>query len=288
MAKYTTTKRIMEFLNLYTEIPKYAPETVTGSTNGVRAGWSLANPKVIRGTDTVWFGGSQYVGDGSQYSIDWDSGSLRFVSPPPAGSTILASYWYSDIPDSVIQRNIERAENEIERRTNRIYNTGSITEYFDGIGSDSSNIFTYQSRTFMQEIDAYITDDQSYYQNTYIRTKRFPIISVGSLIINDVGISASHYKIYNEPGLIILTKDSGVTAKKGLKNVEIRYTYGYTSIPAIVEELTTKIAGIYTIENRLLGTPVPLNISAANIGVIKEDIQSLYEALGRRMEVDII
>lgn len=96
------------------------------------------------------------------------------------------------------------------------------------------------------------------------------------------------YRLFKSSGLIVFTKSGGKKVTKGMKNIRIVYSYGYASVPVLVEELATKLAAKYTIQSRLLGSPVPLGIQAQNIGSIERDIDDLYLRIGRLLEAKVV
>jgi len=99
-------------------------------------------------------------------------------------------------------------------------------------------------------------------------------------------LTYDQYRLIPAQGIIVLSKTAIGKFVRGLQNIVINYSYGSDTVPLMVQELCTKMAVIYTIHTRLLGSPVPLNIPKANIKTLEEDVESLWVSLGRAIEVD--
>lgn len=113
--------------------------------------------------------------------------------------------------------------------------------------------------------------------------------AVFTVYLADYVIDSSDYEVYKDQGRINLTMNSGLTMTLGIRNILVAYTYGYSSVPAIVEELCTKLTSVALIESRLMGDPASsLSITAQNIGAIKEDIERIWHSLGTKWEARTI
>lgn len=134
--------------------------------------------------------------------------------------------------------------NEISRMIDNIsgtnYGSTQYTEYFDYDGADR------------------------------IQVRNSPIISVSSLLENTSSagetetwverVSGTDFLIYNNRGEILVVP-SKWSPKNGYKNIKIIYTAGYSSIPAIVQMLATKM-----VTDRVLSTLISSNINEGNDG----------------------
>jgi hypothetical protein len=76
---------------------------------------------------------------------------------------------------------------------------------------------------------------------------------------------------------------------KGLKNVSITYTYGYTEVPKLVETLCLKLTAMEVLKSRLLGMPnSSLDVPLRHIAALKAEVDDIYESLGRRLTIKVI
>ncbi len=116
------------------------------------------------------------------------------------------------------------------------------------------------------------TDIINYYGEEVIQLKNAPVISVtsvkyseGSLGTADYSLTTemtedTHYTVDKEKGTItILTRNW--SPKDGLKRISIEYNAGYTTIPATIQKLATKMVAL-----RVLNTLIQSNVSEGNDG----------------------
>jgi hypothetical protein len=101
-------------------------------------------------------------------------------------------------------------------------------------------------------------------------------------------IASSNYKIDNETGRVTLTKESGKYITWGLTKVVIVYTYGYASVPRVVNKLCEWLSVSCMIKQRLLGSPVGQDVQRSNLRTIDNEVETLFDALGRKMEFGVI
>jgi len=117
--------------------------------------------------------------------------------------------------------------------------------------------------------------------------------------VADTVMDPSNYEVYPDQGRINLidnassqassTTTSGQLMTGGIRNILVAYTYGYSSVPTIVQELATKLAAVSLIESRLMGDPASsLSITAQNIDSIKQDIERIWQSLGTKTEIRVI
>jgi hypothetical protein len=286
---YTTVKKVYEHLNLYTSETNEA----VGTGNGSQKIFNLANRKVVESTNYIYLNGVLKA-EGPDYTIDLTEGIVTFLVAPGGGVVVTANYWWSDIASSVVTNFINRAEDEINRRIGRsFYPPATITEYYDGTALIDTNQFVYQPKTFTDEFYQYKDHQESIYQYKTMFISKYPITAVGYLaIINTDGteteITAGNYFNMGDEGRVLIKLAAGQQFRKGQQNVKITYTYGYSSVPAVVEDLATKMALLHTIQARLMGSPVPMNIPAANITYLEKEVMDLFESIGRKLEMKVL
>lgn len=177
---YTAVKKVVDFIGLTNEIVAEA----VGTGAGVETVFPLDNRKVVQGTDVVYVAGSAVT----NYTLDYDTGTITFAAAPTGAIT--ADYDYSDIYSSVIGSYINRAEDEIERRTGRKFVAATQTsEVYDGNASDASSYYTYQNTTALDDLQQFKTLDQAFYTDKTLSLKNYPVISV-ALVATDVTLDA--------------------------------------------------------------------------------------------------
>ena len=302
---YTTARKVMEFNNLYTlEIGE-----AVGTGTGTQTIFNLANKRVIESFETMFVAGvkkSRFT----DYNIDYDAGQVTFIAAPALGQAVTSDYAWTDIPSSVIVRYILRVEEEIDRRIGWAFRLPvEIREIYDGSYLVDVNPHVYQPTGYTQEMEIFKDQKESMYVFKALHLNKYPITKVKSMSVSTVipqsgsvtqavtipsgGATAftndtSDLLIYPEEGVVVLKQSAGLRFKTGIKNIDIVYEYGYPIVPFVVEELATKLTALYVIESRLLGSPTPLSIPAGNIRSIREDIDYLYETLGRKLEIRIV
>jgi hypothetical protein len=97
-------------------------------------------------------------------------------------------------------------------------------------------------------------------------------------------LSASDYFVNLENGTLIL-RATTAQVKKIPQIVTASYTYGYYSIPAIVEDLATREAAVNIMQSGVMGAPTQQSIIGSNVGYLLGEIRSLYDSLGRKFTV---
>lgn len=86
----------------------------------------------------------------------------------------------------------------------------------------------------------------------------------------------------------IITTPSGISFSKGVQNIVVNYTYGYTSVPLIIEDLATKMAAVNLMRSRVMGSPVPQALTMNNIKSIENECEYVFTTFGRKLEGAII
>lgn len=239
MANYTDTLDIVRVSGIGVEV---FDETL-GTGDGTTTSYDLANGNVITGSYVINYGvsGSNSLTPlvvSTDYTLDVDSGRVLLTS---AGITkvnakvIYASYIHSPkASDTWLNSFIASAMEEVNALTGNNWDTTtSYTEYFDGYDTQYPK-----------------TDEKPYgYDLTTspeFELKRKGIVSITSVEFLDyegnVSSSPTADMIqFETSGRVIL---NGASVPNGKKNVKIVYTQGYSSIPALVKELTSTLIAI--------------------------------------------
>ena len=289
---YTTIKSVFEQMNLYTEIPGAGNTSLeaVGTGNGTQTVFNLANNKVVDGSETIYVASVLKVKD-TDYSINYDDGIITFLAGHiPGAVAITAGYWFSDLRSSYVSGHILESEDEINRKCGRsFYPSQAITnEKLDGWQTNDTNWFTYQARTFLDEMEAYRPLQEGFLLERTIFVKNFPILTVTGLLIDGATVAAANYMIYPNSGAIVLAETLSPTIKHGAQTVDISYTYGIAVVPKTVRKLCEWLTVSCMIKQRFLGAPVQMNVSSMNLDKVEKEIESLFTAIGRQMEVAII
>lgn len=97
-------------------------------------------------------------------------------------------------------------------------------------------------------------------------------------------IAASNYLTRLDSGQVLL-KTTAAQIKHYPFVCAVTYTYGYTSVPAVVEHITTMSAVIEILISNVLGAPTAQDIDRNNVRMLRQEVEGLYDTLGRVMEV---
>lgn len=164
-----------------------------------------------------------------------------------------------------------------------------------GTGDDSTDEFTLSTNPIVYGSEIIYLDD--------IQTTSYTIdYDTGIVMFNtppDAGVeitadythcktgtilSAQNYLLRKDEGTIYL-KSSSVSLEQNPLICAVTYSHGHYYVPALVEKLATKLAGVDIIQTTQLSTPNALSIQASNIGIILGEIRSVFDALGKKMKV---
>lgn len=121
-------------------------------------------------------------------------------------------------------------------------------------------------------------------------------------ILTGTVINASQYVVYKDVGVIsflsgaqqlnasnVASASTGLRNTRGLQNIYVAYSYGYSSVPLTVEQLATKQTCIYLMNSRIFGDPSSdLNTRTQNIATLRQDVERLYETLGRKLQMYLV
>lgn len=161
-------------------------------------------------------------------SISADEGKITLDAAPGNGTPVTADYWYSDVSETAIADSILYGEAELEDLTGQEFtNANSKTDYFDGDSKEKVFIL-----------------------------RKYPIQTITSVKIRDPGQTSwttqtladgdgaddDYWKYITDGDSYI---EFVIAPTLGHQNVEIIYTYGYSSVPEMVDELAACLAALY-------------------------------------------
>jgi len=284
---YATVKKVYEYMNWYNEQYSEAVGTGTGSL----AIFDLANKKIVEGTLKVYVAGALKVVN-DDYSFDSEFGRITFVtaSIPTLAQAVTADYWWSDYSSRLVSDYLQRSQAHIDQMLGRtFYGVASVTQVYNGNSWNTVNWFSYEAQDFSNLASDFKPVDAEFIDERTLLLKNFPIVAVSAFSVGGTAVDAADYDILTEEGIIYLHVDSGLLFTKGVQNVSVTYTYGYTDVPKLIEELSVKLTAIEVLRSRLLGMPnASLDVPTRHINALKEDVKEIYEAVGRKLSVKVI
>jgi len=222
-----------------------------GTGDNSNDSFDLDNGNVLAGSYTVKYGASDSnnlntMTESTDYTLDKDSGSLVLTS---AGVTKLGkdvlyiSYTYSTgQSDTVLSTYLEPASREVDKLTWNYWGTNKTSyEYFDGYDSG-----------YPQTDEPFGTQIESYPE---FRLKYGGVSSITSVLFldregnTDTTLDSDDYRIITDDDMqesrLLINK----TIPNGKANVKVTYVHGYSSVPALIQELTALVAGVMSFVN---------------------------------------
>jgi hypothetical protein len=204
--------------------------------------------------------------------------------------------------DDILRNVIEDAEIEVEALTGRKWTNGvSKTEYFDGAKSDvlsytgqkatTINLSKYPIQTITEfkvyDVDGTVTETYATLASGF-STVDYWLDTMDDMISNTVVAY----------GKITLKEDEFPT---GNQNIKVAYTYGYTTVPVMIRNLATCLAGIrawiavmggnynfinsYSIPQQNVSKGDFYDRGMKNIENLKEEANRILDLVGRRPRV---
>ena len=163
---YSSSKKVMEFMGLYSSVVAEA----VGTGDGTTTVFYLDSVYPVNGTLTVYVSGTAKT-ETTHYTVDYDAGKITFTAGniPTAGQAITADYRYTDIPDSVVARVINQKEDEIDRRIGRTFMpSATVTnEVYSGDSRNWVNPFSFQATSFLNSMEDFRGDKESYFKRPH-------------------------------------------------------------------------------------------------------------------------
>lgn len=225
-----------------------------GTGNGTTTKFDLDENNVVDDSETVYVAGVAKT-QGNDYNINNEAGTITFLSPPSQGATITINYKYFsdsvDITNEDIEEIIRDADAEIDNWTGKTWTSGnSAIDYFEG-RSDKTTV------GIIGEESQYST---STWDERYVMLlSHYPVQSITSIqfldddgTVDDTLTENTDYHWW-ENGKVQLIGNR-IPVGKGKKKVKIVYTYGTSSVPRIVKNLSAAIAAIMLFVNMTGGS----------------------------------
>lgn len=141
---------------------------------------------------------------------------------------------------------IPAAESYVDLYTGRTFSQATVTEYYDGNGKN------------------------------YLLLSKYPVTNISSIKVSGSTIDPNDYT-WNRSGLVKLKSK---TFPKGVGNIEVTYTYGYATVPAVIDDVTARIAAriLQIMVQNKMGILVRIDdfkVQLADYKVITEDIKAV-------------
>jgi hypothetical protein len=174
---YSTSKKVMEFMGLYSSVVAEA----VGTGDGTTALFYLDYVYPVNGTLVIYVAGTAKT-EATDYTIDYDTGYITFLAGkiPTVGQAITADYRYIDIPNTVVEREINYAEDEIDRRIGRTF-MPSVTvtnEVYSGDSRNWVNPFSFQATSFLNSMEDFRGDKESFFKDRTVLLLKYPVLNL--------------------------------------------------------------------------------------------------------------
>lgn len=219
---YSTTFDVWKGLgkNAFTKVTAEA----VGTGNGTTSTWDLDYDNVIDTTYTVYTAGTTVPT--ASYTIDLDAGKITGLTASD-GDAVTADYNYADIEDSKVVDFISSSDKFIEEKTGRIFSlTTGAEEYLD-VDEKQKIFFTrYYPIVTLSSVE----------QNTASSITDTPSWSTSTEGLGNDYVSNSRDL---EIGRFQFIDHAPLAGKDRLR---VTYSHGYSSTPALVEELSILLA----------------------------------------------
>jgi hypothetical protein len=284
---YCTTLQIARVAGIGVEVFLESLGTGDGST----ASYDTDNGNILAGSYAVKYGTSgsnqfSTLTETTDYSIDKNSGSVLLTSAGITkvnGKAIYANYSYSPKQsDTILNTYLESASREVDKLTNGYWGEDKTSyEYFDGYSSG----YPQTDEPFGTQIEAY-PEFQLKYSGVSSITSITLLDRDGT--VNDT-LDSDEYRIItdddNQESRLLVDR----TIPNGKANVKVTYVHGYDSVPALIQELTSLVAGIMALVNISGGSykdPSTYQIGRASfsIGMIYINVKESINQLEARKE----
>jgi len=159
----------------------------------------------------------------------------------------------SDISARRVIKAVQRAENEIERVTNRqFYESSAVTEYID---INEYTIWRSPEQLYLRAGGQRHDRVNNLWWSDRIKLEKAPVVTLTSVSKNDNSITeaddwtaltesdgtntSADFRLDYDTGLIDFVGD---WPRFGKRSVKVVYTHGSSSVPKVVEALTIKLA----------------------------------------------
>jgi len=260
---YTTTKEVLKYLgkDAYTSVRN---ETL-GTGNGTTSTWTASNNNIIDGTFTLYTNGGSVPT--ANYSLDLDEGVITYTANN--GVVLTCDYDYSDVPDSLVSSLISSSDALIEERTGRkfTHETGCVEYLSVEKGQKVFFLKNYPVITISsveQNTSSFVTDTPSWSTST---------AGLGNdYIANDEDLRIGRIRFIDNAPL------------EGEDRLKVTYDYGYTTPPALVQELS-KLLTIRQLANSSVYKSIFKgydNFTPVRLEEIENRIEELFRLLAKQ------
>jgi len=151
----------------------------------------------------------------------------------------------------------------------------------------------------------------SYDGSGYLFVDHGPIVSVSEILVDQNGFNSEaadwqslsegrladndfYVDEYHPRKINFKTSTTGISPVAGVQNVKVTYTYGHSSVPTIVEELSTALVAKKVLEAKIINNsfssqdsisigPIRIdksNVTVGNLRQLQEYIDSLWTQVG--------
>ena len=299
-SSYATTLQTARFTGIGNEVQ--SEELGTGDSS--EDSYDIDNGNIIASSYTVF-----YAADGSNditsmteathYTLDKDKGLVLLTT---AGVALLSTnklfitYTYSPKQsNTVLETYLAPAEKEVDKLTANYWGVAKESiQYFDGYTSG----YPQTDRPFGEQIEAYPEFEIDYKGIQSITSVLF-LDRQGN---TDTTLETTQYRlITDDPGEMDGRVLVNTAIPNGKANIKVTFQHGYDEVPALIQELTSLIAGKMALVNISGGSykdistysvgrksfsigQIYVNI-ANSITQLQKRIDGLVEDLGNRYEM---
>lgn len=260
---YCSSAEIFNYLGKNAKT-KVRSEIVGTSSTTASTTWELDFDNVISSSLTLYTG-STAVSTAS-YTSDLDDGTVT-LSGVASGSVLSADYDYSDIPDSMVQQMISSSDSLIDTETGRTFGTASTIEYMDVDYNQDTFFLKYYPITALTRVERNIsapTEAEDWEECT---------IGIGNdFIANSDDLAIGRLRFIDD------------FPYPGLDYLRATYTYGYSSTPLLVQELSILLTVRQMVDSTIYKSIVTGqdNYSPARLNEINDRIEELKRILKKQ------
>ena len=215
---YCSSSEIWKYLgkDAYTKV---RDEIVGTSSTTASTNYDLDHDNVI--TSSVILYTDSSILTSSAYTLNLDDGKIIGLTGASSGSVLTADYDYADVPDSIISQMIDNSDDLIESETGRIFDSTSTTEYL--------NVESGQKVFFLKSYPILSLTSVERNISTQTNAPDWETLSAG--LGEDYLTSSAD----NDIGRIRFIDNFPYS---GQDNLKVTYSYGYSSTPNLVKELS--------------------------------------------------
>ena len=124
-----------------------------------------------------------------------------------------------------------------------------LDEFIDkllGYASDHINVYCQRDFSFHEDV----TEKYSGNGQDTFALRNFPVTEVSTVKVNDTELDPSAYRVqgqtaYSRENSGILQRIDGDVWRQGILNIEVVYSWGYTSVPDVIDDIAVEMAVDY-------------------------------------------